>query len=256
MSCCGDMAAFTADASFLAAHLSPEPLAFHPKVGKSVHWTASDGKQANGFYVPGKKGNHGAILVVHEFWGLNDYIRRLSEDLRNNDGYSVLAVDLYDGKVSTDAKQAAEYMRANDPKRSSAIIEGALKYVKATSKATKIGTLGFCFGGGWSFKTAVIGGPQVQACVMYYGMPDTSPEALSKLHAPVLMIHAKQDQWITQEVVDNFFTAMNQAHKKLSVLHYDAVHAFANPSNPKYVKAYADDAMKHTEAFYKSNFGF
>jgi carboxymethylenebutenolidase len=121
--------------------------------------------------------------------------------------------------------------------------------------ADKIGSVGYCFGGGWSYQTAVQGGKDVQACVMFYGMPDTSPGAIGALKAPVLMIWAKQDQWINQQVVDGFKTAMDTAHKSLEVIPYDAGHGFANPSAPSYNETAAKDARVHELEFLKKHLG-
>lgn len=221
-----------------------------------VHFKDANGKIADAFWVKPKNGSRVDIVLVHEFWGLNDYIKRLAEQLNDETNYGVLAVDLYEGKVATDAKVAGEYMQAVDSGRATAIVRGAVTGLKKGtfgSKAAKIGTLGFCFGGGWSFNTAVQGGANVQACVMFYGMPDTSAEAMAKLKAPVLMIHAKKDQWINDEVVSKFQAAMKAAGHSLEVVHYDAYHAFANPSNPHYDKADGDDAMRRTLAFFKAH---
>jgi carboxymethylenebutenolidase len=170
----------------------------------------------------------------------------------------VLAVDLYEGKIGKTAQEASTLMANVDKGRCTAIVAGAVADLKKGDlglKFARIGTVGYCFGGGWSHETAIQGGKNVQACVMYYGMPDVAPTALAKLKAPVLMIHATQDQWINQKVVDGFQEAMDKAGKSLRVLHYDAAHAFANPSNPKYDKPAADAAYAEVLAFYKKNLG-
>ncbi len=255
-SCCTGMAQFANDPAFLAMHLPPESLAFAPRAGHMVHWKDANGKQASGFYVAPKKGNRAAVVLVHEYWGLNDYIKREAETLNDKAGYGVIALDLYEGRVATDPKIAGQYMQSVDTKRATAIVKSVVTNLKKGAfgvKASKIGTLGFCFGGGWSFNTAVQGGSNVNACVMYYGMPDDGAEAMAKLKAPVLFIHAKKDQWINDQVVENFAKAMTKANHSLEVLHYDAYHAFANPSNPHYDKKDGDDAMEHTMAFFKAH---
>jgi carboxymethylenebutenolidase len=255
-SCCATMADFANDPAFLALHLPPETINYEPKSGHMVHWKIRGGADAYAFYVPPAKGNSAAVVMVHEFWGLNDQIKRQAEILNGSEGYAVLAVDLYDRKVTKDAKEAGKLMQSNNADRSKAIVGSAVAALKGGRfgpKASKIGSVGYCFGGGWSFQTAVQGRKNVDACVIYYGMPDTSPEALAKLHAPVLMFHAKQDQWINDEVVGNFKKAMEGVHKPLEVVDYDANHAFANPSNPRYNKVAAEDAWKRTLAFFKEH---
>lgn len=246
------MNAFVADPAFVAKHPAPLPFAFEPENGKAVTFPAKDGTSAKGYYVPGKKAG---IIMVHEWWGLNDYIKREAERLHDATGYGVLAVDLYDGKVATDAKEAGEYMQNADPKRDTAIVSGAIAALKTGAlgnKFTKLGTIGWCFGGGWSLNAAMVGGSSVKAAVAFYGMP---PADVSALKAPVLFVWAKQDNWINAKVVSDFQSRMKASNKPLTVLSYDADHAFANPSNPKYKKADAEDAMAKTLAFYKKHLG-
>ena len=218
----------------------------------------SNGKDVAGFYVPPKQGTRVGIVMVHEFWGLNDQIKQEAEKVHNATGYGVLAVDMYEGKASSDPQEARKLMSGIDKARCTAIVAGAVTDLKKGDlgfRFRKIGTIGFCFGGGWSHEAAIQGGANVQACVMYYGMPDTDPAALAKLKAPVLMIHAKKDGFINQDVVDRFQAAMEKAGKSLTVLHYDAGHGFANPNNPGYDKQSADDAFQHVLEFYKKNLG-
>ncbi len=254
-SCCTGMSQFASDPAFLAAHLSPLPLNYKPTEGHAVTWKASDGKPTTGFYVAPNKGNKVGIVLVHEWWGLNDYMKREAERLHDKTGYAVLAVDLYDGKTTTDPKQAGAMMQGLNADRATAIVKSAVPAIRGGafgSKSSRIGTVGFCMGGGWSMQTAIQGGKNVNACVMFYGMPDTKPEALAKLKAPVLFIWGTKDGWINAKVAQDFKDAMNTAGKHLEEVSYNADHAFANPSNPNYDKSAAEDAWKHTLAFYKA----
>lgn len=254
-SCCdpAGMSQFLDRPSFAAMHLSPLPFKFEPKDGKMVTFKGSDGKDASGYFVPAKPGNRSALLVFHEWWGLNDYIKQEAEKLHDELGSAVLAVDLYDGKVATEAKEAQSLMGAAEANqaRTSAISGGGLAALTGGSlaKASRVGTIGWCFGGGQSFWAAVNSGSAVQACVIYYGMPSTDPAVLAKLKAPVLMIWGTKDDFINKNVVDGFKAAMAKAHKSLQTVSYNAVHAFANPSNPKYSKQDAADAHRRTLAF-------
>lgn len=257
-SCCDPMSPFAADPAFVAAHKAPLPLRFAPSTGKEVTFDATDAKPAGGFYVAPKKPGAPAIVVIHEWWGLNDYVRREAETLNDRTGYGVLAIDLYDGKVAKTPEEAGKLMQGVQPNRASAIVSGAIKTLKAGKlgdKFAKLGTLGWCFGGGWSHQTAIEGGDSVKACVMYYGMPDTKPEDLARLKAPVLMVWATKDKWINEKVVTDFKSAMAKAKKPLTVLAYPDDHGFANPSNPNHDKANADKAMAQTLAFFKKNLG-
>jgi len=258
-SCCGgDMMPFMSDPAFLSMHQPPLPFHYTGKDGSSITIKDANGKEAGAFYVPPSPGVKVAIVMIHEFWGLNDFIKQEANKVHNSTGYAVLALDLYEGKVGKTVDEARQLMASVDKVRATAIVSGAVNDLKRGDlgvKFAKIGTVGYCFGGGWSHETAIQGGKNVQACVVYYGMPDTEKDALAKLKAPVLMIHATKDQWINEKVVDEFQTKMKEAGKSLQVLHYDANHAFANPSNPVYDKKDADDAYGHVIAFYKKQLG-
>ena len=256
--CCDPMAAFVKDPAFVAVHQSPQALRFAPKEGGNVRFRASDGRLAGGFFVPTQRSNGPVILMVHEWWGLNDYIRREAEWYHEKLGCAVLALDLYDGKVAPTPADAGKLMQSVQPARSLAIINGAIESLKTGAFGHRFqtaGTIGWCFGGGWSHRTAIQGGPFVKACVMYYGMPDTESADLQKLRCPVLMIWAKRDQWINQKVVDGFKDAMSAAKRSLTVLSYDAGHGFANPSNPIYNQKAGDDAGIHTLEFFRRHLG-
>lgn len=138
------------------------------------------------------------------------------------------------------------FMAGVRPGRCSEIIEGALEYA---GKDAQIATLGWCFGGGWSLQAALQLQQHARACVMYYGMPESDPDLLKTLNCEVLGIFALQDKWITPAVVSEFETAMQKAGKKLYVKNYQAGHAFANPSNPRYNAEYGKDAMQAALVF-------
>ena len=254
-SCCetatSQFASFTSDARFTAAHLAPEPLSFTPQTGSFISIKTLDGKDARVFEVKAARDTRNFVLMIHEWWGLNDYIRREAENLQKELGdATVLAVDMYDGNVATTPEQAGAYMKAVDEKRARAIISGVLNSLPADAR---IGTIGWCFGGGWSMQTTLMAEQRAKACVIYYGMPEMDGEKLSALAAPVLGIFGKKDQWISPKVVADFQSAMKKAKKNLTVKSYDAEHAFANPSNPKHNAKAAADSHKRALAFFKKN---
>lgn len=228
--------------------------------GKAGHYVTlnAGGAQVKDYFVPASSPNKPAIIMVHEWWGLNDYIKREAERLHERTGYAVLAVDLYHGKVATNPQDAGKYMQAVNEGDAAAGVNAAVAALKKGIegyKAKKIGSVGWCFGGGWSFQTALRNPKSVQACVIYYGMPETDPAKLTPLKAPVLMFWGKRDNWINQDVVIKFQTAAKEAHKNVEAHGYDADHAFANPSNPKYDRAAATDAMNRTLGFFKKHLG-
>ena len=189
------------------------------------------------------------IFVIHEWWGLNDYIKKESEGLWKDLGnVNVIALDLYDQKIASTREDAAKYMQGVNSDRATAIIKGALLYA---GPRAKIYTIGWCFGGGWSLQTSLLARDQAAGCVMYYGMPEKDIEKLRNLHADVLGIFGSKDQWINPKLVNQFAADMQSAHKTLIVKEYDADHAFANPSNPSFDREAKEDAYRRVIAFFK-----
>ncbi len=256
-SCCSKPAStetfamLTHDKKFVASHLEPKPFTLANPIGKEITFKTPDGKEGYGYEIKAKKYSDNYVFVIHEWWGLNDYIKQESEKIYNTLGnVNIIALDLYDKKVATTRDSAAKYMQSVTKERSEAIIKGALNY--AGEKAN-IATIGWCFGGGWSLQTSMLAGAHARACVMYYGMPEESQEKLENLFCPVLFVWPSQDQWINKNVVTKFEATMANAKKSLTVKKYNADHAFANPSNPKYNKDFADDAFKHAMEFIKKH---
>jgi carboxymethylenebutenolidase len=142
-------------------------------------------------------------------------------------------------------------MQAFDKSRGDAIIKGAIAYA---GKNAKIGTVGWCFGGGLSLQAALLAEKQTAACVMFYGMPEGDVERLKKLNSDVLNIWPTKDQWINKDVMDKFKKDMEAAGKKLTVHAYEADHAFANPSNPIYDKEAYEDSRAKTIDYFKARF--
>ncbi len=218
--------------------------------GEMIAYDCPDGKKANAYLIQSDKNTKNWIFVFQEWWGLNDNIKKWSEDLyRELGNVNVLAIDMYDGKLATDAETAGKYMQAFKQQRGDAIINGALEYV---GQDAKIGTLGWCFGGGLSLQAALLAGKQAEACVMFYGMPEDNVERLKKLNSDVLNIWGTKDQWINKDVMDKFKANMKAAGKKLTVYSYDADHAFANPSNPIYDEEAYKDSKAKTIAYFKA----
>jgi len=194
----------------------------------------------------------GAVLVLHEWWGLNDWVKSMADRLAG-EGYLALAVDLYKGKVATDPKEAGALMGQKDEKWGDAVEEAGLEWLKSNGGGVKVATLGWCMGGGESLKTSLNDAKDVDATVIYYGLPVTDVDKLKTLHGPVLGIWANQDGWITPDKVKAFDEALTKAGVKHEFHAYDADHAFANPSGGKYNGAAAQDAWKKTQAFLSKN---
>jgi len=237
--------------AFVGGHDAPLPYTYQG-AGDMITYKTPDGQTAKAFAIKSSTPSSKYLFVIHEWWGLNDYIKREAATFAQElPGVNVIALDLYDGKVATAPSEAGQLMQSVKTDRAQAIIKGAMQY--AGPKA-QIASIGWCFGGGWSLQTALLAGKQAVGCVMYYGMPEKDVAKLKTLNTDVLGIFALQDQSISPAVVAQFEKDMAAAGKKLTVKNYDAVHAFANPSNPKYNKAYADEAHQLALAYLKKNF--
>jgi len=242
-------AMLASDKKFVMAHPKPLPFHFQSSIGKAITYSCPDGKAAGAYELKAKKPTNNYLIVVHEYFGLNDYIKQESERLYNDVGnVNVIAIDLYDGKSSEDRNEAAKLMQAVKEDRAQAIIKGAITYV---GPKARIATIGWCFGGGWSLQSTLLAGKHAVGCVMYYGMPEQDVEKLKTLNTDVLGIFGNQDKWINPQVVAKFAENMKTADKKLTLYQYDANHGFGNPSSPAYNSEATRDAYTHTIAFLK-----
>jgi len=254
MACCKQSATqqfamLASNKKFVMSHAKPKPFHFQTTIGKPITYPTPDGRTADAFEFKAKSPTRNYILVIHEYFGLNDYVKKESEEIYNDLGnVNIIDLDLYDGKVTDDRAEAGKLMQAVKDDRAQAIIKGAIAY--AGPKA-HIATLGWCFGGGWSLQASLLAGDQAVACVMYYGMPEQDVNRLKTLHCDVLGNFGNLDQWINPKVVGKFADDMKTAGKKLYLHQYDANHAFANPSSPNSNTAAAADSYKNTIAFYK-----
>lgn len=238
-------AALAGDRAFRDAHPSPLPTQV-THAGTMIEFPVEGGANGKAFLVKSHAKTDKYLIILQEWWGLNDFVKNEAAKWSHDLGINVIAPDLYDGKVATTSDEAGKLMQAADNKRLSAIILGAGKY--AGEKAD-FRTLGWCFGGGWSLQSALLLKDKVKACVMYYGMPEKDVEKLKTLASDVVFIHASKDQWINDAVVAEFETNMKTAGKTLAVHRYDADHAFANPSSPKYNEQSAKDSRAVVKAY-------
>ena len=194
-----------------------------------------------------------SVVLIHEWWGLNDQIKSVAAELAKA-GYVSLAVDLYDGKVAGggDRESARSYMQAVVPEEASDTLVSWADWLKAHETASgKIGTVGWCFGGGWSLNASIA--TPVDATVVYYGRVNRSAEDLKALKGPVLGHFAESDQWINKDMVGGFEKAMQAAGKTYENHWYDADHAFANPTSARYDEGDAKLAWDRTLAFFQAN---
>ncbi|MCA0238245.1 MAG: dienelactone hydrolase family protein [Bacteroidetes bacterium] len=231
-------ASFANDAEFRGMH--PDPLATELiKKGKMVEFPVAGGANGHAYLVKSKRKTDKYLLLFHEWWGLNDYIKNEAAMWSKELGVHVLALDLYDGKMATTADEAGKLMQGNDPVRSLAIIDGAAKFA---GENANFRTMGWCFGGGWSLRAALQLKDKTRGCVVYYGAPEQDVNKLKTLASDVVFIHPEMDKWITADMVSEFEKNMKAAGKTVMAYHYPADHAFANPSSPRYNEKAAQEA--------------
>jgi carboxymethylenebutenolidase len=195
-----------------------------------------------------------AVLLIHEWWGLNDQIKAVAAELARNHGFVALAVDLYGGEVADTREGARELMNQVEAEAARETLASWIDWLRAHDKTTgKVGTVGWCFGGGWSLNASIAA--PVDATVIYYGRVTRPAEDLQRLEGPVLGHFATEDQWINEDMVGRFAAEMEKAGKTLETHWYTADHAFANPSGARYDKEDAQLAWSRTLAFFSRHLG-
>ncbi len=223
--------------------------------GKSVSYKSGDETVQGLLYAPAGKGPFPAIIVIHEWWGLNDWVKDQASKLADQ-GYEALAIDLYRGKVATTSDMAHELMRGVPEDSAKRDLHAAFEFLQSQPNVEKdrIGAIGWCMGGGYSLDVA-LQEPTLAADVINYGHLATDPEALKKISAPILGLFGGQDRGITPDDVHKFEAAMKQAGKRIDVKIYDdASHAFENPNNKDGYRADdTADAWKRTVSFLAEN---
>lgn len=249
----GNMAEFTTDENFVASHQIPLVYNHNSLVGgEMITFKTSDVTDGNAYFVKSKTKSNKWLFVYQEWWGLNEHIKKQADILYNEMGgnVNVLAIDMYDGKVATTREDAAKYMQGADEKRLENIVTGALAYA---GKKAKVASIGWCFGGGWSLKSAILSKKQAVGSVMYYGMPVQDVEKLKTLNCEVLGLFATEE-WISKQIIEEFAANMKTANKSLNYKIFEAAHAFANPSNPKFDEKAATEANAMAVKFLKEKF--
>jgi carboxymethylenebutenolidase len=197
-----------------------------------------------------------AVIIIHEWFGLNEHIKNQA-DILAQEGYVVLAVDLYRGEVATDSNRAMELSSSvrNDPASAIDNLQSAVNYIKSLEivDGSRIASLGWCFGGDWSLQLALNSSENpLAATVIYYGRPVTDTASLSSIDWPILGIFGDQDQSIPVESVKQFASALNASGVTNEIYLYEGVgHAFANPSRDNYAPKETTDAWQKTIGFLK-----
>src|SRR5215216_2815900 len=194
-----------------------------------------------------------AVVMIHEWWGLNDNIKDMANELAS-EGYVVLAADLYNGEVATTPDKAMQLVSSvrENPEQAISNLQSAVQYLASLPNvnSSRIASLGWCFGGGQSLQLALNSEQNpLAATVIYYGNLVNDTNEISKIKWPVLGIFGDQDQSIPVESVNAFEQALNETGVANEIYIYPGVgHAFANPSD-NYAPKEAADAWKKTLAF-------
>jgi len=222
---------------------------------KSVSYKSGDETVSGILYTPAGKGPFPALIVIHEWMGLNDWVKEQASKLADQ-GYVALGIDLYRGKVAETPEVAHELMRGLPQDRAIRDLTAAFEYLAAQPnvKKDRIGSIGWCMGGGYALDAA-IAEPGLAATVINYGHLATDSAEMKKIQAPILGLFGGQDRGIPPEDVKKFQQAMEQLGKKIEVKIYpDAGHGFENPNNKQTYRADdAADAWQRTVVFLASN---
>jgi len=220
---------------------------------ETVTYKSGDDTVSGYLALPDGAGKHPAIIVIHEWWGLNDWVKEQAQKYAAQ-GYVALAVDLYRGKVATNQDEAHILMRGLPDDRGMRDLEAAYAYLSSRPdvNAGKIGSIGWCMGGSWSIKLAV-DQPKLAACVVNYGWLPSEPPLVAKIKAPVQGNFGADDQGIPPKDVKAFEAAMKGDGKIVDIKIYDgAGHAFQNPNNKQGYRPEATaDASQRISGFFQ-----
>jgi carboxymethylenebutenolidase len=223
--------------------------------GKSVSYKSGDETVQGTIYTPSGKGPFPGIVVIHEWWGLNDWVKEQASKLADQ-GYEALAIDLYRGKVATTPDEAHELMRGVPEDRASRDLHAAFEFLKSQSnvKKDRMASIGWCMGGGYSLDVA-LQETTLTAAVINYGHLAVDADSLKKIDASILGIFGGQDRGIPVDDVKKFEQNLKQMGKKVEIVIYpNAGHAFENPNNKDgYRPDDAADAWKRTVKFLESS---
>ena len=239
------------DHAAMMAAKGDAPAAEHS--GKMVEFPSGSEKATGYLALPSGGGTHPAVVVIQEWWGLNDFVKGKA-DMFAKMGYVALAPDLYRGKVATDPDTAHQLMRGLPEDRAVRDMKGAVAFLRGRPEVgtKKIGSVGWCMGGGYSLSLA-LAEPTLSGTVIYYGRLVTDDAAIASLKVPLLGNFGGQDKGISPESVKEFERKAKAAGKSVDFKIYpDAGHGFASSSDPNtYKTTDAKDADARTAAFFE-----
>jgi carboxymethylenebutenolidase len=199
----------------------------------AVSFTSPKGRPTSGHLaIPEGVAAVGAVVLIHEWWGLNDHTRDLSGRLAKA-GFLVLAVDLYDGRATADPGEAAKLMTALDTHDAVDRVAGAAAWLRAHPRSNgKVGVTGFCMGGAMSF-AAACHVPGLAAVAPFYGVPNRDKVDYTKVTAPIQAHFAKNDEWASVAKAAAIRDELRERGREMDLCEYDAGHAFVNDTRPE-----------------------
>lgn len=213
--------------------------------------TAADGRTVDAALALPKQAKAPGLILIHEWWGLNDQIKAVAADLAQ-EGFAALAIDLYNGEVTSDPVRARQLSGAVKQAEAEATLAAWVSWLRAHPTASgSIGSMGWCLGGAWSLNASVA--MPLEATVVYYGRCNLPAALLARLKGPVIGHFGTRDKYINAEMVGAFEAAMKEAGKPYQVHWYEADHAFANPTGNNFQKAEAQLAWSRSLDFLKKN---
>ena len=221
-------------------------------MGAMIEFARPDGGRTKG-YLASAGNNRPGIVVIQEWWGLNDQICGVADRFART-GYNALAPDLYKGRLTTVPDEANHLMtNLNFPDATHQDLRGAIQHLKGTSgpSGAKVGVMGFCMGGALTV-AACVHIPEAAAGVCFYGIPPREFADPAKIRVSLQGHFANQDDWCTPAAVDDLEKALKGAGVKHEVYRYDAAHAFANERSAAYDVACANQAWERMAAFLRA----
>lgn len=221
---------------------------YEVKTQKVKYYESTEGFLAK----PIKPGVYPGVVMIHESWGLNDNVADMAK-LLSSFGYSVLAVDLYNGTVAKTVEEAQKQIGSLDQEKAILNMRSAAGYLRKNENAAKIASLGWGFGGGQSLKFS-LSGEKLNATVIYYGDLLLEQKKLIPIKWPVLGIFGDKDTVVPVDAVRVFDTILTRLNTPHEVQIYPGVgHAFTNPSDANYAPKETLDAWGKTVQFLEKN---
>lgn len=220
-------------------------------MGEMVTFKRPDGGDTNGYLTaPADNPNAPAVVVIQEWWGLNDQIKSVGDRFAAL-GYRTLVPDLYKGKVALDVAEAKHMMtNLNFADAATQDVRGAVLYLKQSP--AKVGVVGFCMGGALTVLSAMYV-KEADACSSWYGFPPEQAGDVKTITTPLQLHLAEKDQSFTPEAGRALEGKLREGKVPFESYWYDAGHAFFNEKGPNYNAGCSKQAWERTTAFFAKN---